>query len=390
MSTIADLGVVQGPLEQMIMEEVMGVCEEIRKKATSNKGNLVSIERLFAPAANNVICRFASGKRTRQDDPDLIEMMEASKDVFLLWSTDLFKMAQMYSMCFSKLCQWFGVKNNVYEVSEKLNKKLHKLAAQGHADKDGSFIERHLYMQEELKDNQTSVFCKRQGMDYLWGGLFDMFLAGNYSQGKAFNKNLLTINISISGTDTTSTFMEWVLIFLMTYPDIQAKVFREIQETLGGREATLQDRSRLPYVNCFIEEVGRVCQMVDLAGAHQVEEDTVFRGFLFPKGTQVFGDMSAVRTEPSYWKDTDEFRPERYLTAGGQFQAEERIAPFGVGKRRCMGEVLARAEAFLFTVGVVQNFEFRQNGETGPPSLLPMSGMIGYPQNYNAVVIPRT
>ncbi len=183
--------------------------------------------------------------------------------------------------------------------------------------------------------------------------------------------------------------MEWILVFLMLYPDAQAKILREIQETLGDREATLQDRQNLPYVECFIEEVARLCQMVDLAVPHQVEEDVVFKGFFFPKGTQIFADMSAVRTEASYWKDPEEFKPERYLTKEGKFQAEERIATFGIGKRRCMGEVLARAEQFLFTVGMVQNFEFRQQKEGPPPSLLPVSGMISYPQGYDAVVIPR-
>ena len=32
--------------------------------------------------------------------------------------------------------------------------------------------------------------------------------------------------------------------------------------------------------------------------------------------------------------------------------------PFGVGKRQCMGEALARNEVMLFTVGLIQRLSF--------------------------------
>ncbi len=179
MSTVADLGFGKSPMEDVIMEEVRDVCEELKKKAAADPKSQVAICKVFAPASNNVIWRFVSGNRTKQDDPELIDLMVATKDVFLLFSTDLFKMTQMYSMWFSKVCKWLGVKNNVYDVGQKLNSKLYQMAEQGQPDKHGSFIERHLYMQEELGNNSSSIFSKRQGMDYLKGGLFDLFLAGN-------------------------------------------------------------------------------------------------------------------------------------------------------------------------------------------------------------------
>ncbi len=192
----------------------------------------------------------------------------------------------------------------------------------------------------------------------------------------------------ISGTDTTSTFLEWAIIFLQLYPDVQAKLIQEISKQLGDRMATLRDRPSLPYVDCFIEEVFRRSQMVDIAVAHYVTHDTVFKGYLFPKGTQVFADMSTIRNDPTYWKDPEEFRPERFLTKAGRFQPEERIGTFGIGKRRCMGEILARSETFLFTVGLVQNFEFKQVKGVAP-NLDPVSGMVSYPKEFDAIVKPR-
>ena len=50
------------------------------------------------------------------------------------------------------------------------------------------------------------------------------------------------------------------------------------------------------------------------------------------------------------------FRPERFLTNEGKFQADEHMMYFGIGKRRCIGEVLGRAETYIFSLAIVQAF----------------------------------
>ena len=42
------------------------------------------------------------------------------------------------------------------------------------------------------------------------------------------------------------------------------------------------------------------------------------------------------------------FRPERFLDADGFFKPNEMLQPFGIGRRKCLGESLARMENFLF------------------------------------------
>ncbi len=61
---------------------------------------------------------------------------------------------------------------------------------------------------------------------------------------------------------------------------------------------------------------------------------------------------------PEYFKDPTTFRPERFLDADGKFNLDERVIYFGTGKRRCVGEILGRAEAYLFAASMLQAFKF--------------------------------
>ena len=39
-----------------------------------------------------------------------------------------------------------------------------------------------------------------------------------------------------------------------------------------------------------------------------------------------------VMNDPNHWKDHDKFVPERFLNSEGNFQRDERLVPFGIGK----------------------------------------------------------
>ena len=67
-----------------------------------------------------------------------------------------------------------------------------------------------------------------------------------------------------------------------------------------------------------------------------------------------------------------------FLTLGidvsSRFVKNEKMVPFGIGKRICMGELLARNELFLFTVNLLQKIRFL------PPDNMPALSE----ENYNA------
>ena len=54
-----------------------------------------------------------------------------------------------------------------------------------------------------------------------------------------------------------------------------------------------------------------------------------------------------VHLSEEHFDNPMEFNPERFLDENGEFHPSSKIFFFGLGKRRCTGEILARAQVDL-------------------------------------------
>ena len=102
---------------------------------------------------------------------------------------------------------------------------------------------------------------------------------------------------------------------------------------------------------------------------------------LVPCGYEIFmGEKS--------WKDPEKFDPTRFLEAG-KFKRDERVLPFQVGKRICPGEGLAKAELFLFLVGLIQKFKFEAESPGTFVRYTLKPGFTWKPQRHDKIKVTR-
>ncbi|XP_064238419.1 cytochrome P450 1A2 [Aotus nancymaae] len=165
-----------------------------------------------------------------------------------------------------------------------------------------------------------------------------------------------------AGFETITTAISWSLMYLVTKPEIQRKIQKELDTVIGrGRRPRLSDRPQLPYLEAFILETFRHSSFVPFTIPHSTTRDTTLNGFYIPKECCVFINQWQVNHDPQLWGDPSEFRPERFLTAKGTAidkPLSEKMLLFGLGKRRCIGEVLGKWEVFLFLAILLQQLEF--------------------------------
>ncbi|XP_063268689.1 cytochrome P450 1A5-like [Prinia subflava] len=165
-----------------------------------------------------------------------------------------------------------------------------------------------------------------------------------------------------AGFDTVTTALSWSLMYLVTYPDIQRKIQEELDRTIGReRRPRLSDQGTLPYMEAFILEVFRHSSFLPFAIPHSTTKDTVLNGYYIPKDTCVFINQWQVNHDEKLWKDPETFSPERFLSADGtkvNKDIGEKVLMFGLGRRRCIGESIARCQVFLFLATLLQQLQF--------------------------------
>ncbi|NWS61637.1 CP1A5 protein, partial [Chunga burmeisteri] len=165
-----------------------------------------------------------------------------------------------------------------------------------------------------------------------------------------------------AGFDTVTTGLSWSLMYLVTYPKIQKRIHEELDQTIGReRRPRLSDQGTLPYTEAFILEMFRHTSFLPLAIPHSTTRDTVLNGYYIPKDRCVFVNQWQANHDEKLWKDPLTFNPERFLSADGTEVNKvdaEKVLVFSLGKRRCIGEPIARWQIFLFLSILLQQLEF--------------------------------
>lgn len=112
-------------------------------------------------------------------------------------------------------------------------------------------------------------------------------------------------------------------------------------------------------------------------------------GFHLPSHAQVVPLLHAVHMDPTLWKEPEKFNPSRFINSEGKVSKPEYFLPFGVGRRICLGETLARMELFLFFSSLLHTFHISvPKGET-LPSLQGITGITISPNPYKVCLTPR-
>ena len=112
-------------------------------------------------------------------------------------------------------------------------------------------------------------------------------------------------------------------------------------------------------LNVF-QEVQRIASILNVNIFRQTSEYTVVDGQPIAAGTALTTHLSLIHTDEKLFKDHTKFIPERFLENEG---LDKKLIPFGIGKRSCLGESLARAELYLVIGNMILDYDLEPIGE---------------------------
>ncbi|MEE6516681.1 hypothetical protein FKM82_026355 [Ascaphus truei] len=181
--------------------------------------------------------------------------------------------------------------------------------------------------------------------------------------GSTFDEaNMIQVVIDFfsAGTETTATTMQWALLYMVAYPDVQEKVQKELDSVLVGSQLVYyEDRKRLPYTNAVIHEIQRYGNIAAVGVGRCSTKNVTLNGFSLEKDTMILPNLDSVLHDPQHWETPNQFNPNHFLDKYGNFFMNEAFLPFSAGHRVCLGEQLARIELLLFFTSLLRAFSFQ-------------------------------
>lgn len=207
-------------------------------------------------------------------------------------------------------------------------------------------------------------------------------------RNRLFNADALQVICSemlAGGTDTQAATMEWFILALCNYPEVQQRVQEEVDSVLQGAPPTGEDRKRLPYLSCIISEVHRRWTILPLALPHSTDVDVVVQGHRIPANTTVVINQWALNHDPEVWPEPSNFDPDRFAGISKK-EIDNVMLAFGRGVRVCPGRPLAEIQLCTVLATIIQRFEVSAVLEEGQSKLDEEGepGLIFFPKPYLA------
>ncbi|KAJ8376312.1 hypothetical protein SKAU_G00068920 [Synaphobranchus kaupii] len=329
--TLKNFGVGKKSLESSIEAESKCLSEALGNE----QGQPFDPLFLINNAISNVICCLVFGDRFEYTDRQFQDLLKLINEAIILEGSSW---AQLYNAFPWIMRRIPGPHRKIFEHWDKvlsfvrLKIKEHKNDWDPSAPRD--YIDCFLAEMEKWKDDADAGFTEE-------------------------NLCYCTLDLFVAGTETTSTTLNWGLLFMIKYPDVQEKVQAEIDHVIGqSRPPSMADRPNMPYTDAVIHEIQRMGNIIPLNVARMAVKDTKMGEYIIPKGTMVLATLMSVLFDESEWETPHTFNPGHFLDAEGNFRRRDAFMPFSAGKRACPGEQLARMELFLFFTSLLQRFTF--------------------------------
>ncbi|CAK8695941.1 unnamed protein product [Clavelina lepadiformis] len=353
------IGLERKGVDSCVNDEVPFLLESLQ----ATGGKAFDILSILAKASCNVLCSVMLGKRYEYDDDTLCRLVKIFSDVYHS-SFDNFSL-QMF--VFAPKSIYIYPFSQSYKKMEKLLEDFEEIINKVITEHEEAFDKEH---PRDLMDAFLKIM--KEGKDKN----FDMEQLRMYIR-----------DIFEGGIETTTNTLNWSLICLLHYPEIQTKLREEIREIVGqSGSVKMSHKDDMPYTNAFIEENLRFVTSTPLGFQHKTNQDAEINGYVIPKDTTVTTNIWAVHNDPKYFDEPEKFKPERFIDEKGNFIKSEHVIAFSVGGRRCMGEHLGRMEIFIFLVSMIQRFEILPDPESKIPDLnVGFNGQTFFPYPYKLI-----
>ncbi|KAJ4791148.1 cytochrome P450 family 71 polypeptide [Rhynchospora pubera] len=294
----------------------------------SSNGQIVNLSEGLLAITNNVLLRAIMGSKFKDQKPVLDDILKSFELTAGFNIVNLFPSSRIANLI-------SGTVRKAEECHRSFDRLLDNLI-RDHKEKgvDGE-VEDLLAVLLRLHDEDQAL-----SMDTVKAIVFDLIVAG---------------------TDTSSATVDWAMAELMKTPEVMKKAQTEVRQQFQGHEnITESDLAYLNFMHPIIKETLRL-HPPGPVNPRLCQETCKIMGYDIPKGTNVLLNTWTIGRDSKYWKDADEFKPERFSNSSSDMNfngTNFEFIPFGSGRRICPGLSFAVAIVELTLANLLYHFNW--------------------------------
>ncbi|XP_045484912.1 cytochrome P450 6k1 isoform X2 [Pieris rapae] len=173
------------------------------------------------------------------------------------------------------------------------------------------------------------------------------------------------ISFIFGGFETSGSTLSFALYELTYHPDIQEKLYRELNEAKKSQDLDIGTLHDLKYLNCIIKETLRKYPPLGWLDRVAVKDYKIDDKLTIPAGTPIYVNAVGMHYDSDLYPDPETFDPDRFLPNNEKDIKQFTFMPFGEGPRSCIGRRFGEITIRSALSSLVLNYK-----------LIPVSGQL--------------
>ncbi|MFI6999306.1 cytochrome P450 [Nocardia sp. NPDC050175] len=170
----------------------------------------------------------------------------------------------------------------------------------------------------------------------------------------------------VAGVDTPAATLGWIFHELAEQPEVARRLHAEVDSVLGSGVVTAADLRSLDYTRWVVQEAIR--KYAAWINPMRTDAPTDIAGVRVPGNATLAVSLYMLHHDRRVFENPDLFDPMRWAPERAKLRPHDAAIPFGLGPRKCPGDIFAMTELMVYVATIAAQWEFHpRHGATVHP-----------------------
>ncbi|WP_235877119.1 cytochrome P450 [Saccharopolyspora terrae] len=216
-----------------------------------------------------------------------------------------------------------------------------------------------------LRDETWSLIQRRRESGGYYDDIISTMLRDQHPDGTSMTDDEIVdevVTLMLAGVETVSSVVTAAFSEIDRNPDMAERLHQEVDAVLNGAPVTAENIDDLPFLAAFVTEILRVYAPTWILMRNAVEPVDLGETRINP-GNEIIFSPTAVHRDPAFYPDPIRINPDRWLPGEVVQPRDGTWAPFGQGKRKCIGDTFAWYESRVWIASIASRWTLHSTGK---------------------------